>query len=75
VLVGILGEDEQVYIVLRVEEDTDVIGNHGIMRIQTNEVVAIGRKAPRAGPVRSSASSIGCRGSRVKLQLKMLLLA
>ncbi len=40
--VGILGEDEQVYIVLRVEDDTDVIGNHGIMRIQTNEVVVEG---------------------------------
>jgi len=40
--VGILGEDEQVYIVLRVEDDADVIGNHGIMRIQTNEVVVEG---------------------------------
>ena len=40
--VGILGEDEQVYIVLRVEGDADVIGNHGIMRIQTNEVVVEG---------------------------------
>lgn len=40
--VGILGEDEQVYIVLRVEDDADVIGNHGIMRIQSNEVVIEG---------------------------------
>jgi len=49
VLVGILGENEQVYIVLRVEEDTDVIGNHGIMRIQTNEVVVEGDLYERDG--------------------------
>lgn len=40
--VGILGDDEQVYIVLMVENDADVIGNHGILRMQTNEVVVEG---------------------------------
>ena len=40
--VGILGDDEQVYIVLMVENDADVIGNHGILRMQTNEIVVEG---------------------------------
>ena len=40
--VGILGDDEQVYIVLMVENDADVIGNHGILRMQTNQVVVEG---------------------------------
>ena len=40
--VGILGEDETVYIVLKMEDDPDVIGHQGILRIQTNEVVVEG---------------------------------
>lgn len=40
--VGILGEDENVYIVLMVEDQPDVIGNQGILRVQTNEVVVEG---------------------------------
>jgi len=40
--VGILGQDEQVYIVLKVEGDAGVIGHHGILRMQTNEVVVEG---------------------------------
>ena len=56
--------------------ESAVIANHiprlkaPITKPGANE--PIGRKAPRAGPVRSSANSIGCR---VKLRLKMLLLA
>ncbi|MDP7641655.1 MAG: hypothetical protein QGI52_04315 [Alphaproteobacteria bacterium] len=40
--VGILGDDEQVYIVLKVENDAGVIGHHGILRVQSNEVVVEG---------------------------------
>lgn len=40
--IGILGEDEQVYIVIMMENDPDVIGQHGILRMQTNEVVVEG---------------------------------
>ena len=47
--VGILGDDEQVYIVLMVENDPDVIGNHGILRMQTNEIVVEGDLYVRDG--------------------------
>ena len=40
--VGILGEDEDVYVLLMVENDPDVIGNKAVFRIQTNEVVVTG---------------------------------
>jgi len=40
--VGILGDDEQVYIVLKMNNDPDVIGDHGILRMQSNEVVVEG---------------------------------
>ncbi len=40
--VGILGDDEQVYIVLKMQNDPDVIGHHGILRMQSNEVVVEG---------------------------------
>jgi hypothetical protein len=40
--VGILGDDEQVYIVLQMDSDPDVIGHHGILRMQSNEVVVEG---------------------------------
>jgi len=40
--VGILGDDEQVYIVLQIDSDPDVIGHHGILRMQSNEVVVEG---------------------------------
>ena len=40
--VGILGDDGEVYIVLMMEDDPDVIGNHGILRVQTNELVVEG---------------------------------
>jgi len=39
---GILGDDEQVYIVLQMDSDPDVIGHHGILRMQSNEVVVEG---------------------------------
>ena len=40
--VGILGEDEEVYVLLMMENDPDVIGNKAVFRIQTNEVVVTG---------------------------------
>ena len=40
--VGIIGDDEQVYIVLQMDSDPDVIGHHGILRMQSNEVVVEG---------------------------------
>ena len=40
--VGILGEDEEVYIVLMMENDPNVIGNKAVFRIQTKEVVVTG---------------------------------
>ena len=40
--VGILGEDEEVYILLMMENDSNVIGNKAVFRIQTKEVVVTG---------------------------------
>jgi hypothetical protein len=40
--VSILGEDEEVYVLLLVEDDPSVIGNEAIFRVQTNEVVVEG---------------------------------
>ncbi len=40
--VGILGEDEEVYILLMMENDPGVIGNKAVFRMQTNEVVVTG---------------------------------
>ena len=40
--VGILGEDEEVYILLMMENDPSVIGNKAVFRMQTNEVVVTG---------------------------------
>ena len=41
--VGILSEDEEdVYVLLMVENDANVIGNKAVFRIQTNEVVVTG---------------------------------
>ena len=40
--VGILGEDEEVYVVLVMEDDPNVIGNKAVFRAQTNEVVVTG---------------------------------
>ncbi len=41
--VGILSEDdEEVYVVLMMEDNPDVIGNKAIFRMQTNEVVVTG---------------------------------
>ena len=40
--VGILGEDEEVYILLMMENDPNVIGNKAVFRIQTKEVVVTG---------------------------------
>ena len=40
--VGILGEDEEVYVLLMVENDPEVVGNKAVFRIQTNEVVVTG---------------------------------
>lgn len=40
--VGILGEDEEVYILLMVENDPGVVGNEALFSIQTNEVVVEG---------------------------------
>ena len=46
---GMQGEDEQVYIVLMVENDPDVIGHHGILRMQTNQIVVEGDLYERNG--------------------------
>lgn len=40
--VGILGDDGEVYIVLMMEDDPNVIGNLGIMKVQTDELVVEG---------------------------------
>ena len=40
--VGILGEDDEVYILLMLENDPSVIGNKAVFRMQTNEVVVTG---------------------------------
>jgi len=40
--VGILGEDEQVYIVLKREDDANVLENPRIMRVQTDKVTVSG---------------------------------
>jgi hypothetical protein len=40
--VGILGEDEQVYVVLKMQDDAAVLENPGIMRVQTNKVTVEG---------------------------------
>lgn len=40
--VGILGDDGEVYIVLMMEDDPNVVGNLGIMKVQTNELVVEG---------------------------------
>lgn len=40
--VGILGEDEEVYILLMLENDPGVVGNEAVFSIQTNEVVVEG---------------------------------
>jgi len=40
--VGILGEDEEVYILLMLEDDPNVVGNEALFSIQTNEVVVEG---------------------------------
>jgi hypothetical protein len=40
--VGILGQDGQVYVVLKVAGDAGVIGHHGVLRMQSNEVVVEG---------------------------------
>lgn len=40
--VGILGEDEQVYVVLKMQDDPAVLENPGIMKVQTNKVTVEG---------------------------------
>lgn len=40
--VGILGDDGEVYILLMMEDDPNVVGNLGIMKVQTNELVVEG---------------------------------
>lgn len=40
--VGILGEDEQVYVVLKMRDDPAVLENPGIMKVQTNKVTVEG---------------------------------
>lgn len=40
--VGILGEDEQVYVVLKMQDDSAVLENPGIMKVQTNKVTVEG---------------------------------
>ncbi len=40
--VGILGEDEQVYVVLKMQDDSAVLENPGIMKLQTNKVTVEG---------------------------------
>ena len=47
--VGILGEDEEVYVLLMVENDPNVIGNKAVFRVQTNEVVVTGDLYRRDG--------------------------
>jgi len=40
--VGILGEDERVYVVLTMQNDAAVLGNQGILKAQTNKVTVEG---------------------------------
>jgi hypothetical protein len=40
--VGILGEDEKVYVVLKMQDDAAVLENPGIMKVQTNKVTVEG---------------------------------
>ncbi len=40
--VGILGEDEQVYVVLKMQDDDAVLENPSIMKVQTNKVTVEG---------------------------------
>ena len=40
--VGILGEDEKVYVVLMVQSDPAVLESQGIMKVQTNKVTVEG---------------------------------
>ena len=40
--VSILGEDEEIYVLLLVEDDPGVVGNEAVFRIQTKEVVVNG---------------------------------
>ena len=47
--VGILGQDEQVYILLKVESDAGAIGDHGILRVQSSELVVEGDLYERDG--------------------------
>ncbi len=47
--VSILGEDEEVYVILLVEDDPGVIGNEAVFRIQTNEVTVDGELYERDG--------------------------
>ena len=47
--VSILGEDEEVYVLLLVEDDPEVIGNEAVFRSQTNEVVVDGDLYERDG--------------------------
>ncbi len=47
--VSILGEDEEVYVLLLVEDDPGVIGNEAVFRSQTNEVVVDGDLYERDG--------------------------
>jgi hypothetical protein len=47
--VGILGEDEQVYVVLKMQDDPAVLENPGIMKVQTNKVTVEGNLYERDG--------------------------
>ena len=40
--VGILGENEQVYVVLKIQDDPAMLENPGIMKVQTNKVTVEG---------------------------------
>lgn len=47
--VGILGEDEQIYVVLKMQDDPAVLENPGIMKVQTNKVTIEGNLYERDG--------------------------
>ncbi|MCG8354960.1 MAG: hypothetical protein MI920_05260 [Kiloniellales bacterium] len=47
--VSILGEDGRVYVVLKVEDDTDNVGNPRIIKIQTHQVTVDGDLYERDG--------------------------
>lgn len=47
--VGILGDDQQVYVVLKMQDDAAVLENPGVMKVQSNQVTIEGNLYERDG--------------------------